>query len=185
MKILLATVIIFSLSACGLFRFKPNYDPELHERLLTELNKSPDVKARDSLIRLIESAPQSIPDDVSKSILIVEVYDYQDFLQIFSTKYSPPVDTEKRRKWYKKFDKHQYASLKDYDGNYIYANKSAFDTLDIYKYRYILKSTGKLTDEGIIYLDSTAAGWGIRQLKYIYDRQTNRIFNEFNPGEGD
>jgi glycyl-tRNA synthetase (class II) len=189
MRISIFLVLVIATS-CGLVQGyfgnpESNYDREFHESRLREINAKKETKQRDSLTRLIETASTQFPSDLTEMTLIVETYNYKDYLDIQSNKFHTVEDSKRERKYYAQYDKDKKLLLKNYKHKVIYADQSDYDSLDRNEFRYVLKTTTKVTkdEEVLIYKDGGTSGWASTILYYIYDRQTGRVFGEIDKME--
>lgn len=158
-----------------------DFDLEFQKSRLRELNAKIETKQKDSLIRRIESAPTLFPSDLTETTLIVETYDYKDFLNLRTNKFFRCKDSKKQRKYFARYDKRKKLLLKKYKHKVVYANNPDYVNLDRSEFRYVLKTTMKLHDndeEVVFYRDGTAAGWLATRIYYIYDRTTGQVFGE-------
>ncbi len=185
MRISIFLVLVIATSSCGIVQGfgKPeaNYDPEFHENRLREINAKKETKQRDSLIRQIESASAQFPLDLTKTTLIVETYNYKDFLDIHSNKFYTSEDSVREGKYFARYDKKKKLLLKNYKHKVVYASHSEYDSLGRHEFRYVLRTITKLISEDeevLIYKDGSAGAWATTILYYIYDRTTGQVFRD-------
>lgn len=136
------------------------------------INNSKELQIRDSLVRQIDLATTATPSNLTSTILIVETYDYQDWLKLFDDKYTINKDSRTNRKSYRTYKRKQKKLHPPYEGNKIYATKGEYDHLDANQYRYVLRTTSRFTEKRTE--NSISATTNL--IFFIVDRQTNEVF---------
>jgi hypothetical protein len=117
-----------------------------------------------------------IPKDLHNYTLIVETYNYTDFLELNSTECYKQTDNKRIRKKYIEYDKVKLSYLHNYKFEYIYSSNENVDTFDINTFRYVLRKKMKILTP-IEYLPSGECnGWVASNGFYIYDRKYNLYY---------
>ncbi|WKZ58823.1 MAG: hypothetical protein QY309_13200 [Cyclobacteriaceae bacterium] len=183
--IFLFIIIGLTNSSCGIlgvYSDNANRDPDHQAKLYADINNSPIAKQMDSLIRQIDSAESSIPSNLNECVLVVETFDnYSDFLNRWKHKFRTPQDTKAEKREFKKYQKKKTSLLKDPKFETVYLDKKDYQTKDIEKYRYILKTTVRLNyDPKSITIDNNGFVYPYvgTLIYYIHDRKTDRVFKE-------
>ena len=180
MRIITIALAVLATS-CGIIQRhvgESNYDPEFHKKRMAELNQKKETKERDSLTQAIQTSSLQFPPDLTETTLIVETYNYADFLNIQANKFYRPEDSKKQRKFYARYSKEKRLLLKDYPHKVVYADKPEYENLDQNEFRYVLKTISIVQskdEEVVIYKDGSTAGWFSARFYYLYDRQTKKV----------
>lgn len=175
----------FALSACGILGITTDNDtvvtdPEFREQLISKFENTPEAKSNDSLIAKIDLASTAIPSDVAQITLVIETYDFAAYSRTFYNKFRV-IDSAMLKRWFAKYDKKKLKTLKNPLCKTVYADRKTYETYDPVVFRYVLKRTTRhdyerdqlvVTNAGRVY------PYVIREIFYLYDRQTGAVFRE-------
>jgi hypothetical protein len=182
-KNLITLLLVFN-SSCGLlgiYSADTNYDPEFQANALAEINRSEIALKMDSLVRKLDSATLTIPEDLNSTTLVVETYQYEDFLKIMQHKFSSLADTKRHRRMFEKYSKFKNDIIEKPKYKIIYATKAEYVRLDLINYRYVLISSNRLYyNPDNVYVNNAGSvyPWSAKAIYYIYDRQTGTIYKD-------
>lgn len=179
--LVLLLTIISSCGTLGIHKDDINRDPDFQAKAIAELNNTRIAKEMDSLIVKIDAASLMIPEDLNHTTLIVETYEYNDFLKTRENKFHTPKDDSRYLREYEKYKRNKTSLVKNPKYKIAYVDKGKFETFDTNDYRYVLKTSNRIdydpdhltvTNEGFVYPFVT------KIMYYIYDRKTHRVFKE-------
>jgi hypothetical protein len=181
-RLLIASIILINCS-CGLLGFysdKTNYDPDFQATAISEINNNPIARGQDSLIRAIDSASVYFTtSDIAKMTLIVETYNYTDYIKVFSNKFHILKDDNKSKNYFKQYEYKKLRLIKNPLCKLVYADKGEYEALMFNDFRYVLRTTTRLLyDPSKIIVGSDGhinTSWASTIVYYIYDRQTKKI----------
>lgn len=178
---MLPLAMLTSCGILGIYKDDTNPDPVYQQEKLREISTRPAAVKHDSLIRKIDEATITIPADLAQTTLIIETYKYGDFLELYENKFVVPKDSKRSRKDFARYEKIKRSLIKDPKFDMIYMDKGDYETLDLKKYKYVLKTTNRvaydpdhlvITNDGFVYpLVSTL-------IYYIYNRQTHEVLRD-------
>jgi hypothetical protein len=114
---------------------------------------------------------------IAQSTLIIEILPYEDFRKLYDTKYLIVSDSRKARAAYHSYKRYRKKLLKGFVAKKVYLNKGTYDTFDVDKFRYVLKSTARFREFTEDLAHSYGARWAI--VEYIYDRRDGVVYCEF------
>ena len=174
------------MTSCGILGIYSDQEPyitdtDIKAKILNKIDNSLIAIQKDSLLNKIDSAKTTIPNDLSQTTLIIETYNYQDFLRILENKFNTPKDSKAQRKRFDKYNKRKTRLIKHPKFNIIYADKGQYENIDTKTAKYILKSTNRLhytPSQLLVRKDSTVVPWLATIMFYIYDRENHTVFNE-------
>jgi hypothetical protein len=181
---ILSLALLTLTSSCGIlgvYKEDVNRDPDFQAKAIAELNDKKIAKEMDSLIRKIDSARVAIPTDLNETTLIIETYEYSDFLKVSENKFHTPKDDKQNRRYYEKYKKDKNSLINKPKYKIVYLDKSKYDTLDVNDYRYVLKTSNRINydpnhitvaNDGFIYPFIST------RLYFIYDRKTQDVYKE-------
>jgi hypothetical protein len=148
---------------------------------LRELSTRAAAIKLDSLIKQIDSATTSIPDDIGETTLIIETYKYDDFKKLLEDKYNIPKDSKYEKGRFKRYQKKKQSLIKNPKYKIVYINKGEYDNLDIKNFKYGLRTSNRIeydpnhlviTNDGFVYPYVSTL------IYYVYNRENNRVFKD-------
>ncbi|MBS1553822.1 MAG: hypothetical protein JSU09_02755 [Bacteroidetes bacterium] len=181
---ILFTLLVATASSCGILGVYQNdvdLDPEAQARLIAEFENKPIAKKMDSLINRIDASPTSIPNDINETTLVIETYQYHDFLRLWENKFYTPKDDKKQKRLFIKYERKKNTLVKNPKYKIVYLDKGSYDSLDISKFRYVLKTTNRLQYEPskiTVSNDGFVSPIFALQIFFIYDRKTGEVYKE-------
>lgn len=181
---IISIIILTLLSSCGilgLYKDDVNRDPDFQAKAIAKLNNKLIAKEMDSLFKQIDSAPLMIPEDLNRTTLIIETYEYTDYLKTWENKYHTPKDNNQSKRSYKKYNRAKNSLVKNPKYKVVYVDKNKLDTLDIDNFRYVLKTTNRINydpDHLTVANDGFVCCFVSIVTYYIYDRQNHKVFSE-------
>ena len=177
----------FALSACGILGITTDNDPAItdpavREEMLTNYENTPLAKHQDSLLAKIDAATVTIPPDLSGTILLIETYDYEAYVNTLNIKYHRP-DSAKLKKRFLRYSKNiaKKKLLKNQRYRTVYAARKTYATFDPAAYRYVLRETIRIDadrDHLTVHESGFVAPFVATAIYYLYDRQTGAVFRE-------
>lgn len=180
-QVLVIVSLNYSCGLLGIYNDSVNYDPDYQAQKLNEITTRQEAIKLDSLIARIDSASSTIPNDMDKTILIIETYKYADFLKNYESRFHTPKDDKDMRGRFRRYEKKKQSLIKNPKYEIIYIDKGEYDTLDIEQYKYVLRTSNRteydpntlvITNSGHIY------PFVSRLIYYIYNRQDGEVYKE-------
>lgn len=144
---IVSMLVLLIASSCGILGInKPDVDPDpdFQSRAIAALNNKKIAKEMDSLITKIDAAPSSIPANLNQTTLIVETYQYTDFLKMSENKFHTPKDDKQNRRYYERYRKKCNSLISRPKYRTIYVDKGKYDAMDSDQFRYVLKTTNRI-----------------------------------------
>jgi hypothetical protein len=173
-------IITLFIASCGLL--KPNvhdfyYDPGLEKLHRARINNKPEVIKYDSIIDAVNSANSEIPADFYKYPLAVQTYNYEEFLNLNSTKFDSARDNHRYRQLFKKFERKIARKLKQFPSGIQFMREKQYQQINSERYPYVLKFIKIVDDaENVIIYSNGKAGARITIFQYyILDRRNNKL----------
>jgi hypothetical protein len=131
----------------------------------------------------IDSAPFMIPNDLDETSLIVETYEYKDFLKVPDNKLRSAKDNKQNRRRFKRYTRDKFSLIKKPRYKIVYVDKEHYDSLNVREYRYVLKTTNRIDYDPnniIVANDGFVYPFISTRLYYVYDRETHAVYKEIN-----